>query len=53
MSNDNIARVSNDAQQKNLEALWGSGWQKLTPKQQELVAEIFSQQPQKIYSFSV
>ncbi len=42
-----MATLSNYEQQKNLEALWGSAWQKLTPKQQQLVTEVFSKQPKK------
>jgi len=48
MFNANIvATVSNDEQQKNLASLWGSAWQKLTPKQQQLVTEIFSKHPKR------
>jgi hypothetical protein len=42
-----MAGISNYEQQKNLEVLWGSAWQKLTPKQQELVTEILSTDPKK------
>ena len=43
----NFTFTSSKYEEKKLEELWGSSWKRLTPKQRQLVVEIFTNQTKK------
>lgn len=38
----NMRSKDDDSTQRKLEKLWGNGWNKLTPEQRQIVAEVLS-----------
>ena len=43
----NLTSTSSKYEEKKLEELWGNSWKRLTPKQRQLVMEIYTNQTKK------